>query len=421
MVISPRARRCALRSVATFWLPVLLLVGIAGPVQAQELRTEAEVVQAVRQHNLAIDAATARAGAEAERPAQVRWPFPMAEAMAMPQMLAEGEMGVGVMARQQIPWADRLRADREARQAMADAAAYEVGALERDQVLSAREAYAELWGLQEHADRIETFRNRLTLYRESALAQYRVGRGPQQAVLNLQVEADMLEQRTDALGERGSALRARLAVLSGGALRIRPADRLVAPRAPEHVDAETSALWVDGHPMVAASRAMREAEEAEARRRRTMLRPEFTVGATVNLSPMARAGMYGQEVVTPTVGVMVPLWRGGVRAEIREAEERARQRALEVEHARIVLVSELDDALAQLVRIRSRIARYENDLLPTAQQALEASLVGYQTGAVRFLELLDTQRMTFNIEVDLIEARVQEAILTARLEAIAGA
>jgi outer membrane protein TolC len=398
----------------------LLLAFSGHAVQAQTIVTEDDIVEAVRRHNLALQAARAGASAEAERPDQVRWPFPMVEAMAMPQMIADGDLGLSLMARQQIPWGERLRADRAARAAMADAAGFEAGYFEREQVLMGRTAYAELWGLQEQRALIDSFRVQLAFYREIALDQFRAGRGPQQAVLNIELERQMLTQRLDALEEKATGQRAMIAALTGGSLRLSPADRLARPETAAVEDPAVVSDLIDTHPMVAAGQSMREAEEAMGRMARTMLRPDFTVGATVNLSPAARQRMFGQEVFTPSVGVMLPLWRGGIRAEIREFEERARQRELEMEHTRVMLGAEAADALSQIERVRARVARYERELLPTVEQALDASLLGYQTGAVRFLELLDAQRMAFNIETDLIEARVQEAQLQARLAAITG-
>lgn len=401
-------------------IPGLLLAFAGQPARAQALVTIDDVVEAVRQHNLALRAAHAGAAAEAERPDQVRWPFPMVEAMAMPQMIAGGDIGVALMARQQIPWADRLRADREARAAAAGAVGLDADAFEREQVLMAHHSYTDLWAVQELRALVDTFRVRLRLYREVALAQYRAGRGPQQAVLNIEVESQMLAQRLEVLAEEAITQRARIFLLTGGTLEIGPADRLGAPTVHDHPDAELLALLIEAHPLVGAAEARREAEEAGARMARTLLRPDITLGATLNLSSDARRGMFGQEVFTPSVGVIVPLWRGGVRAEVREFEERARQRELETEQARLILSTEAADALAQLDRVNGRIDRYEGELLPTVEQALDASLLGYQTGAVRFLELLDAQRMAFNIETDLIEARVQKARLQARLALIVG-
>lgn len=421
----------ALHAHACAPLALTLLVALTLPATAQhhpgraevrsiaEVRTEAEVVEAVRAHNLALQAAHARAEAEAERPAQVRWPFPMVEAMAMPQMLAMGEPGVSLMVRQTIPQPGRLRADRNAREAMARAASLGADALEREQVRLAREAYAELWGVQERAARIDSFQAGLAVYREVALGQLRAGRGPQQAVLAIQLEAERLAQQLDAFDEEAHVLVARLAALTGGTVWIGSLGALAPPpaRVQSPPEADPGATF-DAHPTVAAEAAMQEAEAAEARMRRTMLRPEFTLGAALNLSSDARAGRYGQDVITPSVGVMLPLWRGGVRAEVREAEARARERALAAEHAFVTLSAEAEGVREALGRTRERIVRYETTLRPVARQTLDVSLSGYRAATAPFLSLLDAQRMALDVELDLVEAHVREAILVASLDAL---
>lgn len=405
------------------WFAVIWLValGAAGQASAQASRTEAEVVAAVRAHSPALRAAASGATAEAHRPAQVRWPFPMVDVMPMPAMTLDGDPGAQVMLRQAVPWPGRLAADRAARTSAAEAASFEAAALDLDVVTAARTAYARLWGLQEQADRTEAYVARLELYREAALAQYRAGRGPQQAVLGIQLEAEMLGQRLDALAEDRIAVAARLTELAGGELRVAATDRLAPPSAPPTgPDATAASGELESHPMLRAGRAMESAEASMVDLRRTMLRPEVTVGVNLNLSRMAFDRMYGQEAVMPAVGVVVPLWRGGVRAEVREAEERVRQRALETAAVRAGLEAELEDVTTRLERVRARIARYEQSLRPQVEQTLEASLAGYQAGTTGFLELLDAQRMALDVDVDLIEARVQAAELTARLDAVAG-
>jgi outer membrane protein, heavy metal efflux system len=409
------------------WLIAALLTGVAGGAEAQaaaSLRTEAEVVASVNRSNLAVQAARTGAAAEAERPDQVRRPFPMVEVMPMPAMIADGEPAAQVMVRQAMPWPSRLAADRAARTSMAEAAAYEADALLLERLMAARMTYAELWGLQEQASLIVEYVEQLGLYRDAALAQYAAGRGPQQAVLGIQVEGEILAQRLEALAEERAGLVAAIAALTGGEVVIGPADRLATPAAVATRGAAPTAeayrSAVDEHPMVEAGRAMEAAERAMAAMRRTMLRPELTLGVNLNLSRMAFDRMYGQEPVMPAVGVMLPLWRGGVRAEVREAELRAAQRELETADARLALEAEVEDALAQLGRVRDRIARYESRLRPQVRQTLDASLAGYQAGTTRFLELLDAQRMALDVETDLIMARVREAALVARLDAVAG-
>jgi outer membrane protein, heavy metal efflux system len=405
--------------LAAFSLVALLPLTLhAQPAHLRREHTEEDVVAAVQVSNVALNAARVGASARGYGPAQVRWPFPMVEVMPMLGMTFDGDPGMQIMARQPIPWRSRLSADRTARERVADAARYEAAALELDLVAMARMTYAELWGVQEQAARMQEFGRQLGLYREAALAQYAAGRGPQQAVLTIQVERSMLAQRVEALEEQHSSLAARIAVLTGGSLRIAPDDRLAPPPAalaPPAVAPELGELA--SHPMLQAGQAMQEAELAMAEMNRTMLRPEFTVGVNLNLSKMAFDRMYGLEPVMPAVGVMLPLWRGGIRASIREAELRAKQRELETANTALQHESEFNDVSSQLARVRSRIAVYENRLRPEVRQTLDANLAGYHAGTMRFLELLEAQRMALDVELDLIMARVRAAELTARMDA----
>jgi outer membrane protein, heavy metal efflux system len=425
------------------WLITASLLGLvpaAALAQASQpaQRTEAEVVAAVRGASAALAAARAGASADAQGPAQVTWPFPMVELMPMLGALRDGEPGVQVMARQPIPWPGRLAADRAARTRLAEATSFEADALEVELVAMARMTYAELWGVQQQASLMEAFGTQLELYRAAALSQYAAGRGPQQAVLGIQVEGGMLAQRLESLAEQRSALASRINALTGGRLRIGAADRLAPPvvvgpgtaGAPGGAAAAAAApalprpadydALLESHPMLEAGRAMEAAERAMADMNRTMLRPDITLGVNLNLSRMAFDRMYGQEPVMPAVGLMLPLWRGGVRARVAEAELRATQRELETADTRLRLEAELADVVAQLERVRGRIAVYETTLRPQVQQTLDASLAGYQAGTTRFLELLDAQRMALDVELDLIMARVRAAELSARLDAAAG-
>jgi outer membrane protein TolC len=400
---------------------VLAMVLPAGAAAQQRAYTEADIIAAVQSGSAALGAARQGAAAGARGPAQVTWPSPMLEVMPMTAAIRDGEFGAQVMARQAIPWKARLDAERTARARMADAAALEADALEVEVVAMARMAYAELWAVQEQAARMGEFRRQLDLYRDAALAQYAAGRGPQQAVLSIQVEAGMLGQRLEALAEQRAEAAGRLAALSGGSLRIGEDDRVAPPAAlGRGPSGQGAGAGVAGHPMVSAGEAMAASERAMAEMNRTMLRPEFTLGVNLNLSRMAFDRMYGTEPVAPAIGVMLPLQRRGVRARVEESELRAAQRQLEASDARVRLQAEVDAVTEQLRRLQGRAATLEDTLRPQVRQMLEASIAGYQSGTTRFLELLDAQRMALDVELELIMARMREAELQARLDAAAG-
>src|SRR5690625_2388086 len=388
-------------------IAVMCLIGTT--VHAQPLLTEEDVAAAVRTANLEIRAAETAARAMAERPSQVSWRFPMAEVMFMPSMIADGTAGVGLMVSQAIPWSSRLRAERAARTAVAAASDHESEVITRDRIRQGREAYAELWGISARRARIDSFLTSLDVYRESALTQIQTGRGSQQSVLMLHVEAERLEQQLAAIDEEVSELQAIIAVLTGGTIRISPGDRLAEPS----LAVTPAPQGTADHPAFLAADAMREAADAEIRLNRTRLRPELSVGAAIY---PAGAGPDMTEYVVPSIGISLPLWTGGVRAQIQEAELRERQRRLEAEHVQLSLSTELADLLIQIERVQERTDRYESHLLPLAHQSLENALLGYRTGSRMLIELLDAQRMALDLEQDLIDARVRAAVLVARID-----
>jgi hypothetical protein len=101
---------------------------------------------------------------------------------------------------------------------------------------------------------------------------------------------------------------------------------------------------------------MQRAAESAADAARLEGRPEITLGANVNLSPMARERMYGLEPVMPVVGLSLPLWRSGIRAESRSngSEPHVRIRSIRRDRA---LRSEVNALLTQLDRTEDRIGR----------------------------------------------------------------
>ena len=131
------------RIIRVALLSTLLGVAFGYSAQGQVLRTESDIVDAIRSHDLLVSASRAQAAADAERPGQIRRPWPMAEVMFMPSMIAEGSAGVGVMISQAIPWSGGLRAERAVCTATAAASEYESVVVTRDRVRQGREAFAD--------------------------------------------------------------------------------------------------------------------------------------------------------------------------------------------------------------------------------------------------------------------------------------
>ena len=121
-----------------------------------------------------------------------------------------------------------------------------------------------------------------------------------------------------------------------------------------------------------------------------------------------------------TIGIKLPLWFGKIRAET-SAEHgaiRSLERDREAEERRVA--SEIEDIYNQYRIALGLVTLYRENLLPRAEQALEASEAGYLTGEIDFLALLDSERTLLELRISLAEKRAEVEKLVAGLEAAAG-
>lgn len=407
-----------MRIILSAWL----LVAVAQPVCAQRVLTEDDVVSAVLASDYVLEAARHAADASARRPDQVTWPFPMVDIGLMPSMIADGETGVSLMARQRVPWPGLLSERRQERAYEADASRAASEMVERERVMQARIAFARLWSLQQETVLTDTFVQRLGIFEEGALSAYAAGRSPQQGVIQVQVERERLLQRRERLDDDAIELRADLQRLSGGRLVIDASVRLAPPPDPDAIAVSEPRvdLAIESHPGVQEGLAMQRAASASAEVARLEGRPEITLGADVNLSPMARDRMYGLEPVMPVIGITLPLWRSGIRAEVEEAAIREDQRRAETDAMRIDLQSEADAIIGQIARTNARIDRLETRLRPRIELAVESMLGAMRAGTASTTDLLDLERSALEIDTDLVAERNRRAELYARLRAITG-
>jgi outer membrane protein, heavy metal efflux system len=407
--------------------PVLLLIAATLPVferqaSAQHIISEDDVVRAILADDPVIEAARIEALAAEQRPGQVVWPFPMLDVAFMPSMIADGETGVEFMARQRVPWPGLLAERRSERRFEAESTQADARSVERERILEGRLAFAGLWLIQRERDLIGTFVDRIDIFEESALSTYAAGRGPQQSVIQVQLERERLLQRQERLDDEETALRSDIERLTGGRIPI-GADLTLAPPpspTPRSMDRERLAEAMLIHPQVTSWQSMQRAAESATDVARLEGRPEITLGANVNLSPMARERMYGLEPVMPVVGVSLPLWRSGIRAEVEEQRLRSLTYEAEASAAMVALQSEVSALLTQLDRTENRIGRLRDRLRPRVDVALESTLTALRAGTARTIELLDLERSALEIDIEILTEELRRAELYARLRSILG-
>ncbi len=119
-----------------------------------------------------------------------------------------------------------------------------------------------------------------------------------------------------------------------------------------------------------------------------------------------------------SLSVNVPVWRKRIRGEVEEARHRVRaveyeQHALarEIEREAHMMLFEMEDA-------KRRLALYQDDLVPKAQQTFESLLSAYAGGGYwgGFVDVLDSINRLLDFELEQVRASRDWYLAATRLE-----
>ena len=298
---------------------------------------------------------------------------------------------------------------------------YDVETLEQDLVARAKDAYYELGRIQEQIALTREFQQRLSDFEEIAATQYEVGTGAQQSILKAQVEKNSLTQRLIELEERQRSTLEALSWLTNepirGPLRVRiEAPEVALPE--EDVLAQVAAAR---RPEVAALRTAGRRAEKQIELGRKQYYPDIGLNATYfDLGASNQMSATGRDAVAVGFSIKLPVQRDRIRAQIEEAQARAmgvesRQEALETS-----FTTQIADLQYQIRQEAEQLALYRDLLLPQALTNVEATLSAYTTGRTDFLNLLDSERMLFQLRVGHEDAVARYLKATAALERALG-
>ncbi len=243
-----------------------------------------------------------------------------------------------------------------------------------------------------------------------ARAQNEVGKVTLQDVLRAQIEQERLTTEIANLEDSRNPLLAQFKA----ALGLKAED--AAPPVPQKFESTPLDLTSEKLFATALARNPRlKAMEAEVRRADASLRlaykarvPDFSLGieADVKASPI---------MVTPQIGVTLPIWRDKTAAQIAgaqagkqaaEARLSAEEIALAVEFAEKSFLFREASRTLELLTIR---------LLPKARQSLAVAQSGYVSAKVDFLNLLDAERTLLDFQLSEVDAGLQRELALAEL------
>jgi outer membrane protein TolC len=148
--------------------------------------------------------------------------------------------------------------------------------------------------------------------------------------------------------------------------------------------------------------------------------PDFTLGLNyidVGSPILASTPDAGKDPWGVSIAMNLPIWEGKNRAGVREAQAMQRSAEAMYQDRALQMKAALSGAVARRDEAIGRVGRYRDSLLPLADQALENTRSGYESGRLSVLDMIDSERSILDLKLtywravsDLNQA---EAIITA--------
>ncbi|HET6428227.1 MAG TPA: TolC family protein [Phycisphaerae bacterium] len=258
-----------------------------------------------------------------------------------------------------------------------------------------------------------------------ARARYRAGQGAYPDVIRAQVELGKLSDRLETLRELRSPIVARLnATMNRPASAPLPWPGGIVEERMDLDDEQVLACVNEYNPELKAL------ADEEARQRtlielaRKEYYPDVTLGVDYIDVGKSIGGRHppddGQDALSVTASLNVPVWRDKYAAGVREARYRRLAAARTREDRANALAAEVKLALYDFHDAGRKIGLYRDTLLPKAQQSYKATLTAYQAGKAEFDAVMDAERVLLDFQLSAERALSDRAKALARIEMLVG-
>ena len=327
----------------------------------------------------------------------------------------------GIM--QVFPWFGKIEARTDVAAARAKAARQSYEATKLKLFWQVKKEFYEYSYLAEAIAIAEQNLDLLKYFEEVARTRYTVAVGAHADIIRAQIELAKLEDVLVSLKElRKPAVAGLNAVLN------RPADaNLPWPKRPDfrsvHVDSfQIVELLKSKNPRLTELDWQIEAAKSSVELAKKKFWPDIGVGIDWIQTDDALGGGRGsgKDPVVLMFSMNIPLWQDNYKAAQRQAEAnviRITQQKVDTENS---IVAKTSQVLYEFEDSHRKMSLYANNLVPKAEELLQASEIAYKAGTVDFLSLIDAQRMLLKYKLDHQRAATNNQQKLAELEMLAG-
>lgn len=255
---------------------------------------------------------------------------------------------------------------------------------------------------------------------ETARIKYTVGRVPQQDVLKAQVALTRLVEHLNMLAEGGDLARATLSSLVGRD-PAEPLDVFGQYSLPAHLPslAELEKVAIDSRPELSMYVKVIEQSEARTKLAQKGYTPDYTVAAGYMLQPTGST--YRNDYMAEFSLNLPWLNRRKHDAEISEAQALTLEQRAEYDNQRALVFLQIQEALVKARTTYRNLSLYRDTLKPQAEATLKATVTAYKNDRTDFLNLLDSQNMTLDVESSYFKNAAEFESRLADLEHAVGA
>ena len=417
-----RKHHCA--TIAAGMFKVVALLALSANAQATGTLTEREVIRAVLQENQTLKAAAAKWEMMKARVPQARaWDDLRAgvdwRAERSVSVPPNSFMDQTAMLEQEVPISGKNRSRSRAATAEARAAFEDLRRMEFDLIMRARSAYARLANgyAQLEVNRRNT--ELLNQFVQISRSRYEAGVATQADVLLAQTDAAKLLETQAEIERQISQEQSALNVLMNRSAQARlgqPSELVFTPQALSLESLQTSAIALRPELRRAQSRIDAERFRLELANRQWFPDPALNVKAQ-------RYNSAAQAVSEVDVGVSIPVpwvnWKK-YSAGIVEARKSVEEVDRQFDATRVETLGLVRDQLKKIETSAKQYELYRDDILPLAQQTIDATRTAYEASTGGFLELITARRTLQDAESAALNRLVEYEVAIAELDAIIG-
>lgn len=324
---------------------------------------------------------------------------------------------------QKIPFPGKLGLKGKAQASKADILKEKYEAAKREIIKNVKFVYYDIFWVDKAIAVAEEEKAILESLEEVAQRKYESNMTPQQDVIKAQIEISKLIERLFILEQNRKSLVAKL-----NSILNRPKETAL-EKITDTKPLDFGYKIDELHEMALSSRqellaANLEIERSEYEKSLAKLdyMPDFTFGLDYIQVGEGHTTMPndGQDAWMGVVAVNVPIWFDKLNAQVGEKEAELQASKKRYENIENSVSYEVNDLYFKISTYKDIIGLYKTALIPQAEQSFDAARTSYETGAIDFLNWLDSERMLLQTRLAYYKSVVDYQKSVAYLERVVG-